>query len=270
MKISINKSVVPVMIFFISFFFIGFHGIAADKQYPDKPNPPRLVNDFAHLLSEGEVNQLEHKLDDFANTTSNQITVVTISNLGGIDINEYSVHVFNDWGLGEKGKNNGILILITLDDGYGKRRAFITVGNGLQGVLTDAKTGQIVRNEMLPAFKDKQYLKGLSDASDALIAVTKGEYTNDGDRKEGKGKSFPAIFIIIIFIIIILAVRNRGGGRGGGGGGIGDLATGLLLGNMLGGGFGGRGGGGDSDGGFGGFGGFGGGSTDGGGAGGSW
>ena len=249
---------------------------AEDKVYPDKPNPARLVNDFAHLLSDAQQAQLEQKLEDYTNTSSDQITVVTISNLGGQDINEYSVHIFNDWGLGEKSKNNGVLILVTPDDGFGKKRVFITVGTGLQGVLTDAKCGVIIREQMVPAFKEKDYFKGLSDASDAIIAVTKGEYTNEnkGERSEERsgrsGKRVPFLLVVIIFIVIIIITRRRGGG--GGGGGIGDIATGMILGNMLSGGSRGWGGGGSDwgGGGSGGFGGFGGGSTDGGGAGGSW
>ncbi len=269
MKSMINKSIVRLLLFVFIFLSMSRVVMAEDKVYPDKPNPERLVNDFAHVLNAGQINDLENKLVDFANTTSTQITIVTIANLGGHDISEYSVHLFNEWGLGQAGKNNGVLILLTLDDGYGKKREWTTVGKGLQGVLTDAKTGQIFRNEMVPSFKENDYYTGLAKGADAIIAVTKGEYTADGSERKSSGRSgkgFP-IIIIIIFIIIILATRNR---RGGGGGGIGDLATGMLLGNMLGGGFRGGGGGfggGDSGGGFGGF---GGGSTDGGGAGGSW
>ncbi|WP_170067816.1 TPM domain-containing protein [Flavipsychrobacter stenotrophus] len=270
----INKSVVRLLVLIVAFLVAGFNVMAEDKVYPDKPNPERLVNDFAHVLNEGQINDLESKLVDFANTTSTQITIVTISNLGGHDISEYSVHLFNEWGLGQAGKNNGVLILLTLDDGYGKKREWTTVGKGLQGVLTDAKTGQIFRNEMVPAFKVNDYYTGLAKGADAIIAVTKGEYSADGSephKRKKSGRGF--IIVIIIFGVMILATRNRRGGGGGGGrgggGGFGDLATGLLLGSMLNGGRGGGGGfgGGDSGGGFGGF---GGGSTDGGGAGGSW
>lgn len=277
----VYNNVVRVMAVVVMLVSFSLAVLAQDKVYPDKPNPPRLVNDFAHLLSDAQQAQLEQKLEDFANNTSTQITVVTMSNLGGHDISEYSVHVFNDWGLGQAGKNNGVLMLVALDDGYGKRKAWITVGKGLQGVLTDAKSGQIFRNEMVPAFKEKDYYKGLSDASDAIIAVTKGEYTNENkSERTGErsgGRHFPFIVVVIIFIVIIIATRRRGGGGGGGWGGgrrsgLGDIATGMILGNMLSSGSRGWGGGGSSwgGGGSGGFGGFGGGSTDGGGAGGSW
>ena len=254
---------------FLSILFIGSPVFAVDKVYPPKPNPPRLVNDYAHMLKDGEAEQLERKLEDFVATTSNRITIVTISDLGGNDISEYSVHIFNDWGLGEQGKNNGVLLLVALNDGYGKRKAWITVGKGLQGVLTDAKSGQIFRNELKPAFVSGDYYKGFSDATDAIIAVTKDEYKGEGRiARSSRGGGRTALIIVVIIIVLILKITRRGGGNNRGGG-LGNLATGMLLGNMLGGGFGGRGGG-DSGGGFGGFGGFGGGSTDGGGAGGSW
>ncbi len=265
------------LLLLVSFFFAGLYVYADDKKvYPDKPNPPRLVNDFAHILRAGEADQLEQQLDQFSRTTSCQVSIVTVPTIDGHDINEYSVHIFNDWGLGEKGKDNGVLILVTLDNGSGKKGTFITVGKGLQGVLTDAQCGRIVRNEMIPSFKAGDYYKGLSDAANAVIAITKDEYKGDPGQSVGK-KRFPAgaIVVLVIFIIFILKMRNRGGGGGGNymsGSSMGDIATGFLLGNMLGGGRrdGGGGWGGDGGGGFGGFGGFGGGSTDGGGAGGSW
>ena len=248
----------------------GLNVIAQDKIYPDKPNPPRLVNDYAHLLSAGQADQLEQKLEEFARTTSTQITIVTIKNLGDHDVEEYSVEVFNRWGLGQAGKNNGVLLLASLDD----RKAWITVGKGLEGVLTDAKSGLIFRNELVPAFKAGDYFTGLSNASDAIIAVTKGEYTADGLQKGDRHVPFTAIIILIIVILFIIRMIGGGGSGGGnyiGGGGLGNFATGMFLGSMLGGGRGGDGGfGGGGDGGFGGFGGFGGGSSGGGGAGGSW
>jgi uncharacterized protein len=242
----------------------------AEDIYPAKPNPPRLVNDLAGVLSGAEANGLEQKLDAFANSSSTQVTVLTVKDLGGQDAEEYAVEVFNRWQLGQQGKNNGVLLLVSIND----RKGFISVGRGLQGVLTDAKTGQIFRNQLVPPFKEGNYYQGISDACDAIIAVTKGEYSGDG--AVGRPQHIPgtAIIIIIIFIIFILRLFRGGGGGGGNymsGGGFGNFMTGMFLGNMLGGGWGrGGDGGGDWGGGGGGFGGFGGGSTDGGGAGGSW
>ncbi len=252
----------------------GLHAFADDSRYPAKPNPPRLVNDFAGILKGNEAAQLEQKLDGFSQSTSNQITIITVKDLGGQDVEEFTLEMFNRWGIGADGKNNGVLLLVSITD----RKAWITVGRGLQGVLTDAKSGEIFRNQIVPAFKEGNYYQGLSDASDAIIAVTKGEYKGDGAQPRQKHFPITGIIILVIFIVFILRMFRGGGGGGGNymsGGGLGNFMTGMFLGNMLGGGFGRGEGGGDSGGwgggdGGGGFGGFGGGSSDGGGAGGGW
>ena len=255
----------------VLFLFTASFSFAGDDIYPDKPNPPRLVNDYAGILNSGEEARLERKLEDFARTTSTQISIVTITNLGGHDVAEYTTRLFNKWGVGQAGKNNGVLMLVAIED----RKAFIATGTGLQGVLTDAKTSRIFRNELRPAFREAQYAKGLDKAADAIIAVTKGEYTADGKNDSGGG--IPAgVIVFIIFIVLVIIIKSRGGRGGGGGymssGGVGDFATGWIIGSLLnrGGGGGDWGGGSDWGGGGGGFGGFGGGGTDGGGAGGSW
>lgn len=261
----------------MSLILVGVSAFADDSDFPAKPNPPRLVNDYAGVLSAQQVAELENKLVEFDRNTSTQITIVTIRSLGGRDVQEYSLELFNRWGIGQAGKENGVLLFTSIGD----RKAWITVGRGLQQVLTDARTGQIFRNEIVPAFRDKDYYLGLSKASDAIIAVTKGEYKGEGDHRYGKKNKktpFSGIIILIIIIVLVAKMRNRGGGGGGGsymsGRGMGDFATGWLIGSLLSGGRRGGGGwgGGGSDwgGGGGGFGGFGGGSSDGGGAGGSW
>jgi uncharacterized protein len=240
----------------------------AQDGIPDPKSPPRLVNDFAHMLASDEVQKLEAKLVDFDNTSSVQITIVTVNSLGNMEVSDYAVKLFNKWGIGQKGKENGVLLLVAKED----RKAWITTGRGTEGVLTDARSGQIFRNQIVPAFKEKQYYKGLSDAADAIIAVTKGEYKNEKPHKDGKGGSPLGGIILIIIIIIIAAIRGGGGNNRGGrylsGRGAGDLMTGWILGSLLSGG--GRSSGGSWGGGGGGFGGFGGGSSSGGGAGGSW
>jgi uncharacterized protein len=260
----------------MSLILAGVSAFADDKDFPAKPNPPRLVNDYAGVMSGGQAAELERKLVEFDRTTSTQITIVVIRNLGERDVQEYSLELFNRWGIGQAGKENGVLLFASIED----RKAWITVGRGLQQVLTDAKSGQIFRNEIVPSFRDKNYYEGLSKASDAIIAVTKGEYKGDEHHYGKKAKKTPlaGIIILVIFIAFVVKMMGRGGGGGGGsymsGRGMGDIATGMLLGSLLGGGR--RGGGGwgsggsDWGGGGGGFGGFGGGSSDGGGAGGSW
>lgn len=246
--------------------FTGLHAFGKEKIFPDKPHPPRLVNDLAGMMSRDEQIQLEIKLQEFEKQTSNEITIVTIRSLGSYDIADYATRLGKEWGVGKSGKNNGVVILASLEE----QKINISVGKGLEGVLTDLQSGRIIRNEMAPSFKAKFYYQGFSKAADAVIAVTKGEYKADQHEK-GKRLPLTAIVIIVIVIIFIAKMFGGGGGRGGGkymsGRGFGDLATGMLLGNLLGGG---RGGGGWGGGGGGGFGGFGGGDFGGGGASGDW
>lgn len=245
---------------------------AGDGDFPAKPNPPRLVNDFAGMMNAQEVAQLEAKLQEYEKTSSTQITVITIKNLGGYEVSQYAVELGNLWGIGHKGKDNGVVILASKDD----RKVNISTGYGLEGALTDIQTGRIIRNEIVPQFKSGNFYAGFDKAADAVIAATKGEYKAEEDFHHGK-KKLPGIvtLAIIIGIILLIFIISKGGGGGSGGGGYmsgrgyGDIATGMLLGQLLGGGHRGGGFGGGSSGG-GGFGGFGGGSFGGGGSSGSW
>lgn len=256
---------------------LGFNAMAKDEDFPARPNPPRLVNDLAHMLSADQVSKLESKLVEYDNSTSTQITIVTIKSLGNYDVADYAIEVFNRWGIGQKGKDNGVLILTSLED----RKGWIVVGYGLEGVLTDALTGRIYRNEIVPQFRDGNYYQGFNQAADAIIAATKGEYTNDKKPKKERDGLPTGVIVLIILIIVAAIVKGGSGGSGGGTfmsgrgrrsdwDGFGGGLLGGIIGSSLG-----RGGwGGGSSGGFGGggggFGGFGGGSSGGGGAGGGW
>ena len=269
----INKMSFRVRVIGLSLMFL-FAGLYAFAQViPPKPNPPRLVNDMAHMMTAGEQDQLERELVDFSNETSNEITIVTIDSLGDNDVEDFAVKLGKAWGVGRSGKNNGVVVLASLKD----HKINISPGKGLEGALTDLQCGEIIRNEMVPAFRDdKNYYEGFSKAAKAIIAATKGEYKADPKHHKGaQHVPLTAIIILVIIIFFIIKMFGRGGGGGGNymsGGGLGNFATGMFLGSLLGGGRGGGGGfgggGGDSDGG--GFGGFGGGDFGGGGAGGSW
>ncbi len=244
-----------------------FKVFAGDKDFPPRPDPPQLVNDLAHILTADQVTQLEAKLENYANTTSTQVAIVTITDIGDYDIAEYATKLFNKWGIGQKDKKNGVLIIAAINN----HKINISTGGGVQGDLTDALCGRIIRNEMTPPFKQGNYYEGFSRAADAVIAATKGEYKADG--KTGK-RDIPLKWVIalIVLIYLVLWFLSKIGGGGGGGGsymsgrGLGAFGAGWFLG---GGGFGGGGFGGGGSGG-GGFGGFGGGGSDGGGASGGW
>lgn len=242
-----------------------------DKVIPAKPNPPRLVNDFAGALTPEQIQALENKLVAYDDSTSNQIAVVTVKTTGDYEIQEVSLGLLRKWGVGGT-KNNGIVILAAIDD----HKIYIATGYGLEGAVPDITAKTIVDNDITPNFKQTNYYRGFDEAVNSLIKAAAGEYkAPEGyrDNARGKGTGFGKIIMGIIILFVILGMFGGGSNRGGGyvsrrgSGWLGPMILGGLLGRGSSGGF---GGGGFGGGGGGGFGGFGGGSGGGGGAGGSW
>lgn len=241
-------------------------------QIPERPNPPRLVNDFANILSDAEQTQLENELVQFAQTTSTQIVVVTVSDLEGNDPGNYAFQIGEKWGVGQKDKDNGIVVLVKPKQGNSKGQVFVATGYGLEGILPDAVVNStVVDFEMIPRFKENDYFGGISNGVKVIMEITRGEYTAEQyQQKVGQNKEggfIPAVIIfILVFVFMMRGRRNRFYSPG-------KslpfwLAMGMMSGsNRSGGSFGNFSSG---SGGFGGFGGFGGGSFGGGGAGGSW
>jgi uncharacterized protein len=237
---------------------------------PDRPSPPRLVNDFANILGREEVMNLEKKLLDFNNQTSTQIAIVTVNDLHGYDRAEFTYRLAEKWGVGQKGKNNGIVVMVKPKTPSSAGQAFIATGYGLEAVVPDALAKRIIELEMIPAFKEDNYYAGLDSATNVLISLTKGEYTaEDYANKKGAKERSSAIAAIIFFIIFffIFFFRVRRARQHSIGRGIPFWIAMSMLGST-------RRSSGGSFGSFtsggGGFGGFGGGSFGGGGAGGSW
>lgn len=238
------------------------------QDIPEPMNPPRLVNDFAGLLSQSEWNALEGKLRAYHDTTSTQIYVVIVNDLLGYDISDFAFKVGEKWKVGQKGKNNGIVIVIKPKVGNQRGQAFIATGYGLESVVPDAITNRIVEQEMIPYFKQNNYLKGLDKATDVIIELAQGQYTAE----QYNSKESPIagiIFIAFFFLIIILSMRkhNRANSSSLGRSVPFWIAMSMLGGSGRGSGFGNFSSGSGS---FGGFSGGGGGSFGGGGAGGSW
>ncbi|HYF30478.1 MAG TPA: TPM domain-containing protein [Chitinophagaceae bacterium] len=257
--------------FFIAGLLLAFTGIA--QEYPAKPNPPKLVNDFTSpkLLTPDQEQALENKLMAYNDTTSTQIAIVILESIGGSDPGDYATELGRRWEVGQKGFNNGVVILLTTGGGEGRRHAFIAPGYGLEKAIPDYTAKEIVDNELIPYLKEKDYFRALNHTVDAIIQAAAGQYTapEGYGNRGGKEKGSPLFFIIAIIVIIMFIVRNRGGGRGGGmmsRRGYRRSSASPIWWLPMGGGGGGWSGGG----GGGGFGGFGGGSFGGGGAGGSW
>ena len=251
---------------------LSLGGVAA-QSLPPRPNPPRLVNDLAGLMQPAEADALERKLMAYNDSTSSQIAVVTVPTLGGEEIADYAQKLYEAWGIGRKGKNNGILVLVAKQE----KAARIQTGYGLEGAVPDAIAKRIISNTLVPAFRQNQYYAGFDRATDQLISLAKGEYKADPEdarpksRREGSG-SGPIFWLIIgILVLVFILLRNRGGGGGRGNRGFGGgFIPPIIFGGGFGGGGFGGGGGGFGGGGGGGFGGFGGGSSGGGGASGNW
>ncbi|NVO10482.1 MAG: TPM domain-containing protein [Bacteroidales bacterium] len=258
---------------FLLLVFVLFSSTLLAQELPTPMSPPRLVNDFVGVLDQNEWSTLEKKLRDYHDTTSTQIYIVIVNDFLGYDKSDYAFRLGEKWGIGQKSKNNGALILIKPKVGNDSGDAFIAIGYGLEDVIPDITAGHIVNREMIPYFKQNKYYQGLDAATTTIINLAKGKFTADQYNK-GRKSSGNSGIVIFIIIIIILSLIFRGNSRTRGrtmGSNIPFwLALGMLSsGSSRSGGFGGFSSG---SGGFGGggFGGGGGGSFGGGGAGGSW
>lgn len=259
------------------FLFIPIVTVAA-SDIP-KPIPGELyVQDYEGFLSESTKQQVEELGYNLDNATGAQIVVMIINSLDGQDVNQFSVDVIREFGIGNKEKNNGVLFVIETDpEKQGNRDVAITVGYGLEGALPDGKIGRIIDEYTTPFLEQGSVDDAVLSTYQVLYNEVATEYGWDGELVEpknpasGGGFSFSTIIMIIVVIYLIYTIMS--GGRGGGGGRPGSggrrSSTRMFGPGSFGGGFGGFGGGsGRSSGG--GFGGFGGGSSGGGGAGRKW
>jgi len=243
--------------------------------------PTNYVNDFAGVLSEKTKTDLNALCQQIEEKTGDQIAVVTINSTDGEDTFNYAVDLYQKWGIGKKGKDTGVLILLAVQD----RKYYINVGYGLEGTLPDGKVGGFGR-EAVPYLKADDYNGAVNlltsrvaqviaqDAGIQITATVPPRRAADSQAQQlTPGEALALLFGFIVLMLILRALSRRGGGGSGrgGGSGLGPFILGNVLGSGMGGGWGGGGfGGGGFGGGGGGFGGFGGGSTGGGGAGGGW
>ncbi len=178
------------------------------QDIPEPMRPFRLVNDFANIFSISEKQALESKLLSYNDTTSTQIYVVTVTDLGGYPVSDYAFVLGEKWGVGRSGKDNGLLILIKPKTEGSRGQAFIATGYGLESFITDAFAGRIVRDYMIPYFKHDDYFGGVNSAVDVVIAKLSGEF----DSAELEDGGIPTWLIVLIFIIIFVIITSLSGG----------------------------------------------------------
>jgi uncharacterized protein len=173
------------------------------------PKLDARVTDFTNTLSYTEWTALEKLLKEFEDTTSTQIVVLLVGTVEGGSIEDFAVRVFEQNAIGQAKKNNGVLVLVAKED----RAIRIEVGYGLEGVLTDALTNQIVDKEMVPKFREGAYFAGIVSGLDAVMKATAGEYTADPRGKNAPAISGGLVMSAVLFFIFVLlpAIRSRRG-----------------------------------------------------------
>lgn len=196
----------------ILIFLFLIQSFAFAQDIPQKPNPPRFVNDLVGgLLSQGEINQLEQKLKAYYDSTSTQVAIVIVKSVQPYDISEYAIKLGREWGIGQKDKNNGVVFLWAPGD----RKIFIATGYGAEGGLTDAYSKRIIETVVKPNFKQLRYYQGLDEATNSIFKYLSGEF--DAEPTE-EGDWGLVIFLVIFFIIIgLIFFGSKGGGNRGGG-----------------------------------------------------
>jgi uncharacterized protein len=216
---------------------------------PATPRAQGYVNDTAGLLSPEARGQLERFLADFERSDSTQIAILTVPSLDGEDLEGYAVRIAQSWGIGQKGKDNGALLLVA----KAERAVRIEVGYGLEDRLTDLLAGRIVDQEIVPRFKAGDFDNGVKAGVQAMVDATRGAYKGDAPATKKKRSSFGGLIWLLFLAPVLLRIFAGGSRRGG-----------RHVGGFYGGGFGGGGFGGGGGGGFsGGGGGFGGGGASG-------
>lgn len=224
-------AVVSVLILILS---LSFSSFAID--FPE-PTDELFVNDFANVISDEDEEEIMKIGADLFQQTTAQVVVVTVDSLDGYDVDEYALRLGREWGVGSKETNNGVVLLLSVSD----RKVSIQAGYGLEGCVTDAKSGEILDTHAIPYLRDNEFSTGLLEAYKGITAVVCNEYgielnpnyeinyynnTNEIENYDDFGEDVLGALIIVFFIVLIFVVilsrssggnSNHGGGSYGGG-----------------------------------------------------
>ena len=181
----------------------------AKLQIPAAPPLDRPIVDQTKTLSDGDIARISNLINAERQKKSFQIGVLMIPTLGSDDsLEEYSLKVARQWGIGDKKKSNGVLLIIAKND----RKMRIEVGNGMEGSLTDARASQIIRNTIAPKFRSGDYAGGVEAGVKRIIDAAEGRNLFDNDMD---GESIVSMLFIVIFITIIVIAILKGNGSNG-------------------------------------------------------
>jgi len=211
---------------FLSALAIGV--LAATAMAQEFPAPRGKVNDFANMLKAEDRATLEEMLAGVERETTAEIAVVTVATLGGKPVEEYASRLFSEWGIGKKGRDNGVLILIARDD----REMRIEVGYGLEGVLPDGLTGAIIRETFTPRFRDNQFREGILDGSRRVADIVRRNETVTADERAALDRAAAAAsqsWVIAAFLSIFVGVGAFTAGTGAAARAVAPLVSGLFF-----------------------------------------
>lgn len=242
-KIRMRILLVGMISIFLVSQIATINSVNAEVKYP-KATQLKYVNDYAKVLDSNSTQYILSVGKELEAKTGAEATVVVIDSLEGVPIETYATGIFREWGIGQKGKNNGLLILLSVKE----REWRVEVGTGLEGAVTDIYSSRVMNDYAVPKFKQSQYGEGLRAAYSALSDNIAKEYNVKLDKNvnipkqvettnvSSKGSGFVVIgFIVLIFLDFILnkgritrfmltllfwsSIGRRGGGNGGGFGG---------------------------------------------------
>ncbi len=245
-----------IIFYYLLVLFAGLYTALA-LEVPD--HPASHITDFTGTLTQSDISYLNRKLSNFEDRTSNQIAVLIIPSLEGDNLEDYSIRLAEKWKIGQRDKDNGVILLIVKND----RKLRIEVGYGLEAMLPDSRAGSIIRDNIAPDFKQGKFFAGINKAIDGIMVSIDPEIRSSKSRLKKRTKTSPAektvasgtvLFIVIVFAFLILGTfpakpysARRGYYYGGGGSSGGWSSGGGFSGGFSGGG-GGFGGGGASGG----------------------
>ncbi|MBS2098775.1 TPM domain-containing protein [Carboxylicivirga linearis] len=178
--------------------FLSFNVASANSIF-DKPTPDRFINDYANLLKEHQIELLENKVKEVEYNTSMQIAIVTVKNLEGMRPSAFTHKLANQWGVGQKYKDNGILIMIKPKYSNEKGEVYIAVGTGLESTITNNKAQQIVNSDLIPNLKQGYFYEGLDEAIDTISS-----YSASSKSKAFIESIFSQELIITLLVILLL------------------------------------------------------------------